>query len=585
MIESLAIDDLGVIEHADFSFSPRLTALTGETGAGKTMILSSVALLMGARSETSIVRAGAEKAVIEGRWLINDNSAAAQRALEAGAALDDDELICVRMVPSEGRSRAVAGGRSVPSSVLADICSDLITIHGQADQIRLRSQSAQRRAVDNSGGQSHLDLCRNYAQAWKKLTAARTELKERTHSVAQRQARAAQLRLMIDMVEEAQLQPGEDEELTHEVERLSWVDDLRQATTQALAALRGGEETTSIDQEQDAQTLLGNAVRYLEHACHYDSALDAVTEQLGALTSQISDITDEIVSYTAGLNADPQRLEEVFQRRALIARTLKELAAASLQPMDHTDDALQFVAAAREELADLNNPDNGPEQAQRNVDAAYAEVVRFGDELTASRQRIAATMEEKVAEELHGLFMPGARVHISLDELDDYGPTGKENVALLLQPHPGAEPLPLGKGASGGELSRVMLAIELVLADTRAQHTENTSYPTTMIFDEIDAGVGGKAAGAIGQRLARLAQHHQVIVVTHLPQVAAWADRHLVVEKTVGDTSTTTRVHHVVDEYRQRELARMLSGHDDSDTALRHAVELLREATVAECHS
>ena len=599
MIESLHIEDLGVIKEADLPLSRGLTALTGETGAGKTMVLTSLGLLLGQRAETTIVRTGAERSLVEGAFLVDPDSRVAARVVEAGGDLDDDLLLTSRTVPASGRSRAYLGGRSVPASVLSEVGGRLVSVHGQADQLRLRSTAAQRAALDSLGGQDHAALCRRYARAYQARRQADQELQEWQASAQARAVEVAQLRTWLEALEEVDPRSGEDRELTAEAERLDHAEDLRRAATGARTALSGEEPATG--QAPDAVSLIAYAHRSLAAESDRDPALAELATRTQRLGIDAADIAAELGGYLSSLSADPARLAQVQDRRGELARACREIGGPQEQ-LDDVDALLVWGQRAAARLAEIDGPQDTATVLAERLAAADEELAGVGAELSRARQQLGERLEQAVTAELEGLEMKGARLVVELDRLDEPGPTGLESVALLLVSHPGAPALPLGKGASGGELSRIMLALEVVLADAAALSRPST-HTRTLVFDEIDAGVGGRAAREIGRRLARLARHHQVIVVTHLAQVAAWADTHLVVRKeTVTEPEsrpgpseaaagnvrksqperTRTQVFVVEDQERQRELARMLSGHEDSQAAVRHAAELLQEAVMGQ---
>ena len=609
MIESLHIEDLGVIEEADLPLSRGLTALTGETGAGKTMVLTSLGLLLGQRAETTIVRTGSQRSLVEGAFLVDPDSRAAARALEAGADLDDDLLLAT------GRSRAYLGGRSVPASVLSEVGGRLVSVHGQADQLRLRSAVAQRAALDSLGGPDHAALCRRYSQAYQARRQAAHALEEWQASAQARDAEVAQLRTWLNALEELDPRGGEDRDLTAEAERLDHAEDLRRAATGARTALSG--EESAVGQAPDVVSLIACAQRDLAAESDRDPALAELAARTQRLGIDAADIAAELGGYLSSLSADPARLAQVQDRRGELARACREIGGPQEQ-LDDVDALLAWGERAAARLGELDGPQDTAAVLAERLTKADKKLVDVGEELSRARRLLAEKLEEAVTAELEGLEMKGAQLVVSLDRLDEPGPTGLESVALELVSHPGAPALPLGKGASGGELSRIMLALEVVLADASASARPAT-HTRTLVFDEIDAGVGGRAAREIGRRLARLARHHQVVVVTHLAQVAAWADTHLVVRKeTVSDPvtgsetgseppapvldaalwgpaeeprenvrksepgRTRTQVLVVEGQERERELARMLSGHEDSQAAVRHAAELLREAVVGQ---
>ena len=591
MIDSLHIEDLGVIEEADLVLSPGLTALTGETGAGKTMVLTSLGLLLGQRAESTIVRAGAERALVEGVFTLDGASPASRRAAEAGAELEDDQLIVSRTVPASGRSRAHLGGRAVPSAVLSEVGAHLVAVHGQGDQFRLRSASAQRRALDGLGGREHAALCRRYAEAYRARRTAAEALEEWRAGARARRAEADRLRAWLAAVEQLDPAPGEDARLAGEAARLERAEDLRRAASAARAALAGDEEAV-VSQAPDVLALVAAAERALAPVHDVDPVLSTLARRMRQLAIVSADIAAELGEYLDSLDADPERLARVQDRRAALTRVLREVGDG--ERIEDVDALLAFRTRIADRLAELD----GPRDASAALTGALAEaderLGRCAAELSAARRALGERLEEAVTGELEGLQMRGARLSVAFEPLAEAGPTGAEAVSLLLTAHPGAPALPLGKGVSGGELSRIMLALEVVLAE--AGEHEAAGPRRTLVFDEVDSGVGGRAALEVGRRLARLARSTQVVVVTHLAQVAAWAAAQLVVLKErapAGDGAdgaggpglagtTRTRVVAVEGADREKELARMLSGHEDSDAALRHAAELLEEAAVAQ---
>ena len=621
MIESLHIENLGVIEQAELPLSPGLTALTGETGAGKTMVLTSLGLLLGQRAESTIVRTGAQRALVEGAFTLDPASRAASRARQAGAELDDDLLIATRTVPASGRSRAHLGGRAVPSSVLTDIGSHLVSVHGQTEQLRLRSAAAQRAALDSLGGPEHAGLCRRYAEAYRARREAAEALDHWRAGAQARQEEAERLREWLEALEALEPSPGEDHELTAEAERLDHAEDLRLAAGTARTALVGQEDVIAPGQA-DAAALLAAAQRALAGAPGEDDRLAELagrTRQLSVLTA---DIAADLGEYLVSLDADPARLAWIQDRRGELARACRDIGGSATE-IDDVDALLAWGRRAADRLAELDGAEDSAASLEQALDGAHAALDEAAGQLTAARRALAGRLEAAVTAEIDGLQMKGARLVVELEPLDEPGPTGAEAISLMLVSHPGAPALPLSKGASGGELSRIMLALEVVLADAAGapQPGAAPSHQRTFVFDEIDAGVGGRAAREIGRRLARLARRHQVVVVTHLAQVAAWADTQLVVvketkrakgngqtqdtavslaslgespddEASAGMTETSgtseiseatrTRVVQVVGSERVTELARMLSGHERSEAALRHAAELLEEASMGQ---
>ncbi|MET7285608.1 DNA repair protein RecN [Streptomyces sp. NPDC005573] len=572
VLEEMRIRSLGVIDDAVVELSPGFTAVTGETGAGKTMVVTSLGLLLGGRADPALVRIGAGKAVVEGRIAVPPDASAVLRAEEAGAELDDGALLISRTVSAEGRSRAHLGGRSVPVGLLSELADDLVAVHGQTDQQGLLKLSRQRQALDRYAGAAVTKPLTEYTEAYRRLRAVSTELEEIVTRARERAQEADMLRYGLDEIAAVEPRAGEDTELAEEAERLGHAEALSSAATAAHGALAGNPE----DPEGiDASTLVAGAHRALEAVRSHDPGLAALADRIGEVGILLADVAGELAGYADDLDADPRRLAAVEERRAaLTALTRKygtdvaavlawaEQSAARLTELDGDDERIGELTAERDEL--------------RTGLGALAQALT--DARTEAAERFAAA----VTEELASLAMPHARVSFDIRQTEDpegvevggrtvaYGPSGADEVELLLAPHPGAPPRPIAKGASGGELSRVMLAVEVVFA--------GTDPVPTYLFDEVDAGVGGKAAVEIGRRLAKLARTAQVVVVTHLPQVAAFADRQLLVEKTNDGTVTRSGVKVLEGEERVRELSRMLAGQEDSETARAHAEELLATA-------
>lgn len=575
MIETISIENLGVIAQAELPLGPGLTALTGETGAGKTMVLTSLKLLLGSKADPAIVRAGTQRCVVEGAFALEEDAKCIQIAQEAGCEIEDDLLLASRVVPATGRSRAHLGGRAVPASVLGQVGSRLVSIHGQADQLRLRTAAAQRRALDAVGGSEHEQLCRQYSSCYRAWTQACQDLETWREQALAREGEIAGLRHALEQLEALDPKPGEDQALAEEASRLENLDLLRSGAAQAANAISGDELN---DDVANVIALVSVARRSLENAADHDSRLASLMPRLNEVAALTSDLAMELTDYLSDLDADPDRLAWVHERREQLRRGCLEIGGLG-QVFANVDELLAFGQHSAARLAQLDGPLDREAELVAEVERTGKELKTVAKRLSQARTKLAKLLSQQVSAELEGLMMRGAKLQVRLNPLEQPGPTGMEEVELLLRAHPGAAALPLEKGASGGELSRIMLALEVVLA----QHTATKRH--TFVFDEIDAGVGGRAAVEIGRRLAALARHHQVIVVTHLAQVAAWAQTQLVVVKQVGQASneaTTTAVETVSGPERVRELARMLSGQSDSQTALRHAEELLEQANMAQ---
>ena len=571
----MRIRALGVIDDAVVELSPGFTAVTGETGAGKTMVVTSLGLLLGGRADPGLVRGGAERAVVEGRITLADDDPVAVRAVEAGAELDDGTLLVSRTVSAEGRSRAHLGGRSVPVGLLSELGEELIAVHGQTDQRRLLKPSRQRGALDRYAGAAVARPLERYQAAFHRLRTVSATLEELTTRARERAQEAELLRFGLEEVAAAEPLPGEDAELAAEAERLGNADALASAAALAHAALAG----EPADQDSvDAGTLVAQARQALDAVRAHDPRLAAVGDRLDEVGYLLADIAADLASYADGLDADPARLAAVEERRAALTQLVRKYGSRDAG----TAAVLSWAEESARRLAELTGDDDRIAELTAEYDALRAELAALATGLSAARRAAAGRFAAEVSAELAELAMPHARVTFDIAWIDDpaglpvggrtvaFGAHGVDEVAVLLAPHPGAPPRPIAKGASGGELSRVMLAVEVVFA-------EADPVPT-YLFDEVDAGVGGKAAVEIGRRLAKLAQHAQVVVVTHLPQVAAFADRHLMVEKTSDGTVTRSGVQVLDDAARVRELSRMLAGLEDSALGRAHAEELLATA-------
>ncbi|UOQ89503.1 DNA repair protein RecN [Agromyces endophyticus] len=562
MIEELGIRDLGVIAEATLPLGPGFTAVTGETGAGKTMVVTALGLLLGARSDAGAVRSGAKQAWVEGRWIVPEAGPIADRVAETGGEIEAGELLLGRSVSSEGRSRAVVGGRSAPVGVLTELGDELVVVHGQADQQRLRSASAQRDALDRFAGAPLAETLGAYRAAFERWRADAGDLARLREEHDARVREAEALRADLDEVESVDPQPGEDAELHERAERLSNIEELRLAAAQAKALVSGDEV---VDDAPDATTLIDAARRHLERVAEHDPALGPIAEALANAGFVLADAGTELAGYLAGLDTDGAgELELVQERRALLAGLIRRHGG-------DLDDVLAFRRDGGLRLVELDGDDERIAELDLAVTELAAEVDRLATRITEQRTEAAVRLAEAVTHELAALAMPDAVLSVSVEPAAEPTAHGRDQVSILLQPHPGAEPRSVSRGASGGELSRVMLAIEVVIA--------GTDPVPTFVFDEVDAGVGGAAAIEIGRRLARLAERSQVIVVTHLAQVAAFATNHLSVIKGTDGAVTASSVRQLQGAEREAEMARLLSGLADSESGLAHARELLEIAS------
>ncbi|GAA3727019.1 DNA repair protein RecN [Salinactinospora qingdaonensis] len=558
MLEEVRIQGLGVIDDAVLELSPGLTVVTGETGAGKTMVVTGLGLLFGGRSDPQRVRPGASRAMVEGRLTVAPDSRAAKRVTDAGGELDEDVLILNRTVSAEGRSRATLGGRSAPVSTLAYLADDLVAVHGQSDQHRLLRADRQRAALDRYAGEELSKVAGAYSAAYRRYQEVSELLEELTTRARERSQEAELLRLGLEEIAEVAPVAGEDAELLEEENRLSHADALRVAATSAHEALTG--DPAASEATADVVGLLASARQALTAVREHDAQLAAVADRLDEASYVITDAATEIASYAESVEADPARLAAVQQRRSQLTQLCRKYG-------ETAADVLAWSENATKRLTELEGDDERIEQLQEEQAQLHAQMTESADQLTQIRTETAQRFGTAVTEELTALAMPHARVSVNVTTGEQFGQHGRDDIEILLAPHPSAPPLPLNKGASGGELSRVMLAIEVVFA--------GADPVPTFVFDEVDAGVGGKAAVEIGRRLSRLARNAQVLVVTHLPQVAAFADAHLVVEKSSEGMVTASGVNLLDRSGRVRELSRMLAGLEDSELGRAHAEELL----------
>ncbi len=573
MLEEVRITGLGVIDEAVLELSPGFNVVTGETGAGKTMVVSGLGLLFGGRADPARVRPGADRAVVEGRLRVDPGGTIARQVNESGGDLDDDgsTLILVRTVSAEGRSRATAGGRSVPVSLLTYLADDLVAVHGQADQQQLLRPGRQREALDRFGGPELTRLLASYQQAYHRHAQVRAQLDELTASAAARSREAEDLRRGLTEIERLEPAEGEDIELMAEDERLSNADELHAAATTAHEVLAGDPVSGSYE-TADVTSLLAAARSALESAAHHDPQLAGLAGRVGEAAYLLADVAADLASYIQMVEADPARLAAVQERRAELTRLIRSYGTEGVSGPYAPDLAavLAWAKAAGTRLLELTADDDTIGTLATQESELAARVAHLAAQLTAARTQTASQFAEQVTAELTALAMPHARIVAAVTPAHGLGPHGADEVEIRLSAHPGAPALPLNKGASGGELSRIMLAIEVVFA--------GADPVPTFVFDEVDAGVGGKAAVEIGRRLARLARLAQVIVVTHLPQVAAFADSHLVVEKSSDGTVVHSGISRLDDAGRVRELSRMLAGLEDSEHGQAHAGELLAAA-------
>ncbi len=579
MIEELRIRGLGVIDDAVLDLDPGFTVVTGETGAGKTMIVNGLGLLLGGRADAAAVRAGASRALVEGRVTAPEGAVWTTAAEQLGAELDDGALLLARAVSAEGRSRAWVGGRSVPVTSLGEVGADLVTVHGQSGQVSLLAPVRQRGALDRYAGDRVTGTLAGYHEAYTRLRAVEEELTAIRTQRDSRRREAEVLRLGLEKVTAVAPAADEDVELESEASRLEHADGLRQAADTAHVALLGDPEVDGVD----ALGLVAAARRALENEREHDAALGELADRLAEVVALVTEAGADLASYVGDLDTDPLRLAAVQERRAALT-SLTRAYGPSL------GDVLTWAKDATARLELLDDDDQRLDELAAESVGLREQLAELAGALSTARRDAARELAAAVTAELADLAMPDAQVEVAVEQSDDadgldgsaagqsgrrlrFGPDGVDDVALLLSAHAGAAPRPLQRGASGGELSRVMLAIEVVFA--------GADPVPTLVFDEVDAGVGGRAAVEVGRRLARLARTAQVLVVTHLPQVAAFADRHLVVEKSSDGAVTSSGITTLDAPGRVAELTRMLAGLEGSRSGQAHARELLATAEAA----
>lgn len=591
MLAQLRLRDLGVIDDAVLELSPGLNVLTGETGAGKTMVVTGLGLLLGARGDSGVVRTGASAAVVEG--LLDPVAAHPARVRVAGAGGDaDDEIVLVRTLSAHGRSRAHVGGRAAPVGVLAEVGELLVAVHGQADQWRLRRPEEHRALLDEFGGADVLGPRTAYEVEYARCAELTRELARIIEAERDREVELEVLRRGLTELERLAPHAGEEDALAAEDERLGHTESLRVAAATAHESLTGQDDLADLSSADGAVAAVSAARAALGAVAAHDPQLAALERRVAEIAYALDDIGGEFAAYVAGLEADPARHAVVQQRRAALGALLRRHGPT-------TADLLAWGETAAARVAELDGAQDRAEELHELLTQSRARLRTRADELTAARRDAADRLGAEVTAELAQLAMASARVRVLVEATQRPGPHGADTVEIALAANPGSPPRSVAKAASGGELSRVMLALEVVIAQAgRAaalaqqqgdageapEATEPPAGPawpaaavSTFVFDEVDAGVGGRAALAIGQRLAALSRSAQVVVVTHLPQVAAFADRHLVVHKADDGHVTASGVCAVEGEERLAELARMMAG-TDTPVAREHASALLADA-------
>lgn len=565
LLQEISIRGLGVIDHASVEFQPGLNVITGETGAGKTMLLTALSLILGGKADSDLVRSGQERASITGEFIIPDKIDSELFELLNSSAVDieDGSLILTRNINKDGKSKAVAGGIPTTAAFLTEASSRLIEIHGQHANLVLAKANKQREMLDGYAGEVLADALISYREKLSKYLELSNQIKELNRSLKDKDRLIAKLQEIESEYKKLKPRDGELADLDVLISRLESVEDLRVGVTGALSALS--------DEDAGALNSLQHAKRYLYSLKGKDPELDKLHERVSDALFNLVDSEADLTRYLEGLSADPAALETALQRKSLLTQFAKKHGESSDRLIAYQE-AIAAGEGAAKKIAELSGGDESVDKLRKECEALRIEVLSAARLLTEIRTTKAKEFSDLVEAELRELSMPKARLQVlisskSADSDSDLTPHGVDEVGFLFSAHGGTDLLPISKAASGGELSRLMLGIEVVIADT---------YPLgTYIFDEVDAGIGGKAALDVGRRLKKLAKQAQVIVVTHLPQVAIWADHHIVVEKNIEGAVTESTIRALTEEQRELEIARMLSGLQDSEHAQEHARELL----------
>lgn len=564
MLEEISIRGLGVIEDARLELGPGFTVLTGETGAGKTMVLTALSLVLGGKADASLVRKGRERLSASATFQISTD--VEEFAAGVGAEVEDGSLILTRTLSADGKSKAIAGGVAVPAGTLNELGERLIEVHGQSASMSITKVAKQREILDRFAGSTLADALTKYQESFEAYNQLKGKIAALRTNAAGREREIAALREFAEAFSKVKPRAGEMEDLFAEISRLSSVESLR-AGVEDSARLLFDDESNVIDS-------LAQAKRNLESVAQKDPKIAEILNAVSESYFLLSDATQSAHAYLQELEADPIRLEAAQVRRAEINSLLKRFATSG-EPDDQIRELITRNEEVAEAIADLSGGEERISSMEDELRGLFVLLSKAAERLSKIRRNGADEMSAAVTKEIHLLSMPHTQFfcavtspeYIKLSTSDGFTMTGADEVAMTIQGHLDGPKVQVAKGASGGELSRIMLALEVVLAG---------SQPVgTYVFDEVDAGVGGKAAIEVGRRLHELSRQAQVIVVTHLPQVAAWADSHFVVQKNSDGVVSQSDVIQVDGESRIEEIARMLAGHEDSQSARQHAAELL----------
>jgi len=559
MLRELRIENLLLIEKAELRLGTGLNAITGETGTGKTVLAHSLDLLMGGKAKTQIVRPGAAEAWVEGVFDLPEGLTEEPEFAELAERLPEgaEEVVLGRRVSASGRTSAFVAGRAATAADLKLLGGRLLAFFGQHEHRRLTISSAQLEILDGFAGPEHLGVRREYRSAHREVGRLEAELAELREREGSRERDLDLYRYELSEIEAVAPVPEEREEMAAQRERLRHAEGLREAAGAAHAGLAGTEE------DGGATAALAQAEASLQGAAGLDSSLDGLGERIAALGVELGDVASELRDYAEGVEADPGALLAIEERLEAIDRLERKHGGSVKSVLAHAEHC-------REEIVRLEGAGERSAEAEAALTAAEGRRAELGGKLSAAREAAAVPLQERVAAELKQLSMAGATLQVVLDpHPDGYGASGRETVELRVAPNPGIEPAPLRDAASGGELSRVMLALSGLGQAASAE---------TVVFDEIDAGIGGNTARVVGERLRALGRERQVICITHLPQVASLADAHFRLEKDMAAEQARAAVERLEGEEVVAEIRRMLGGTGSDKAATRHARELLKAA-------
>jgi DNA repair protein RecN (Recombination protein N) len=560
VLRELRIENLLLIEKAELRLGEGLNAITGETGAGKTVLAHSLDLLMGGKARPQTVRPGAEEAWVEGVFDLPKGLLGEPEMVELAERLPEgaEEIVLGRRVSASGRTAAFVAGRAASASDLKLLGGRLLAFYGQHEHRKLTIASAQMEVLDGFAGVEHLEMRRLYREAYRECARLAAELEELRERDGSRERDLDLYRYELSEIEAVAPDPTEEAELSVERERLRHAEGLREAAGGAHAGVAGADEDGG-----GASAALAQAGALLQGVSGVDAGLDSIAERLSALAVELGDVATELRNYLDGIEADPERLAVVEERLDSLDRLRRKHGGS-------VESVLAHAERCRGEIARLE----GAEERGAEAEAALAEAEKrreeLGGRLSKGRAKAVGPLSKQVAEELERLAMPGATLEVVLEpHSEGFGANGRETVELRISPNPGIEPAPLRDAASGGELSRVMLALTGLGAGGGAE---------TLVFDEIDAGIGGNTARVVGERLRALGEGRQVVCITHLPQVASLAATHFRLEKDLSGERATATVQRLDGEGVVEEIRRMLGGERSDEAATRHARELLAAA-------